>query len=266
MWRCSTSFLLLVESGVPRYLPTGTNKPWNDGDLVRSDVLSVLPHLKGESTQPDPKCWKITAEIIHVEVMGALSVSYTTHIQSLCHWLEKLFQTPISFLWVFFLSESCRMMGVLPHLTCDPSDLEDLKSKCAWNQWFNSNTFVFPRSVLLLLKNPTFIFLCLAGATEATLIAGMSTFGPKFLESQFSLSASEAATFFGKETTFLQCFANKQKSTFSWLRVETDALQFNYGLVILFSCEIGSFPISTPTPSAFPELHLVTSGGNVSLL
>ncbi|XP_054701964.1 solute carrier organic anion transporter family member 4A1 isoform X2 [Grus americana] len=54
-----------------------------------------------------------------------------------------------------------------------------------------------PRSVLLLLKNPTFIFLCLAGATEATLIAGMSTFGPKFLESQFSLSASEAATFFG---------------------------------------------------------------------
>lgn len=52
--------------------------------------------------------------------------------------------------------------------------------------------------MLLLLKNPTFIFLCLAGATEATLIAGMSTFGPKFLESQFSLSASEAATWFGK--------------------------------------------------------------------
>lgn len=52
--------------------------------------------------------------------------------------------------------------------------------------------------MLLLLKNPTFIFLCLAGATEATLIAGMSTFGPKFLESQFGLSASEAATWFGK--------------------------------------------------------------------
>ncbi|XP_044154227.1 solute carrier organic anion transporter family member 4A1 isoform X2 [Bufo gargarizans] len=54
-----------------------------------------------------------------------------------------------------------------------------------------------PKSILLLLKNPTFIFLCLAGATEATLITGVSTFGPKFLESQFSLSASEAATFFG---------------------------------------------------------------------
>ena len=54
------------------------------------------------------------------------------------------------------------------------------------------------RSVLMLLKNPPFLFLCLAGATEATLIAGMSTFGPKFLESQFSLSASEAATWFGE--------------------------------------------------------------------
>lgn len=55
-----------------------------------------------------------------------------------------------------------------------------------------------PSSVWLLLKNPTFILLCLAGATEATLIASMSTFGPKFLESQFSLSASEAATLFGE--------------------------------------------------------------------
>ncbi|XP_037667899.1 solute carrier organic anion transporter family member 4A1 isoform X2 [Choloepus didactylus] len=54
-----------------------------------------------------------------------------------------------------------------------------------------------PLSIWLLLKNPPFVLLCLAGATEATLIASMSTFGPKFLESQFSLSASEAATLFG---------------------------------------------------------------------
>nr|XP_027810086.1 solute carrier organic anion transporter family member 4A1 isoform X3 [Marmota flaviventris] len=52
-------------------------------------------------------------------------------------------------------------------------------------------------SMWLLLKNPAFILLCLAGATEATLITAMSTFGPKFLEAQFSLSASEAATLFG---------------------------------------------------------------------
>ncbi|XP_054996085.1 solute carrier organic anion transporter family member 4A1 [Sorex araneus] len=54
-----------------------------------------------------------------------------------------------------------------------------------------------PLSVWLLLRNRPFLLLCVASAAEATLIAGVSTFGPKFLESQFSLSASEAATLFG---------------------------------------------------------------------
>uniref|UniRef100_A0A8B9SUZ2 Solute carrier organic anion transporter family member n=1 Tax=Anas platyrhynchos TaxID=8839 RepID=A0A8B9SUZ2_ANAPL len=75
--------------------------------------------------------------------------------------------------------------------------LKDGSHKKASDPDFGKTVKDLPRSVLLLLKNPTFIFLCLAGATEATLIAGMSTFGPKFLESQFSLSASEAATLFG---------------------------------------------------------------------
>uniref|UniRef100_A0A670I4K9 Solute carrier organic anion transporter family member n=1 Tax=Podarcis muralis TaxID=64176 RepID=A0A670I4K9_PODMU len=75
--------------------------------------------------------------------------------------------------------------------------LKDGSHKTASDPDFGKTVKDLPRSVLLLLKNPTFIFLCLAGATEATLIAGMSTFGPKFLESQFSLSASEAATLFG---------------------------------------------------------------------
>ncbi|XP_048351676.1 solute carrier organic anion transporter family member 4A1 [Sphaerodactylus townsendi] len=75
--------------------------------------------------------------------------------------------------------------------------LKDGSHKTASDPDFGKTLKDLPRSALLLLKNPTFIFLCLAGATEATLIAGMSTFGPKFLESQFSLSASEAATLFG---------------------------------------------------------------------
>ncbi|XP_060792869.1 solute carrier organic anion transporter family member 4A1 [Neoarius graeffei] len=75
--------------------------------------------------------------------------------------------------------------------------LNDGSQVTASDPQFGKTVKDMPRSVLLLLKNPTFIFLCLAGATEATLIAGMSTFGPKFLESQFSLSASEAATWFG---------------------------------------------------------------------
>ncbi|KAG5838559.1 hypothetical protein ANANG_G00224920 [Anguilla anguilla] len=75
--------------------------------------------------------------------------------------------------------------------------LKDGSQVTAADPQFGKTVKDMPRSVLLLLKNPTFIFLCFAGATEATLIAGMSTFGPKFLESQFSLSASEAATWFG---------------------------------------------------------------------
>ncbi|KAM4609729.1 solute carrier organic anion transporter family member 4A1 [Polymixia lowei] len=75
--------------------------------------------------------------------------------------------------------------------------LKDGSHNTAADPQFGKSVKDMPRSVLLLLKNPTFLFLCLAGATEATLIAGMSTFGPKFLESQFSLSASEAATWFG---------------------------------------------------------------------
>ncbi|XP_074867521.1 solute carrier organic anion transporter family member 4A1 [Carettochelys insculpta] len=75
--------------------------------------------------------------------------------------------------------------------------LKDGSHETASDPDFGKTVKDLPRSFLLLLKNPTFIFLCLAGATEATLIAGMSTFGPKFLESQFSLSASEAATLFG---------------------------------------------------------------------
>nr|KAF6423831.1 solute carrier organic anion transporter family member 4A1 [Rousettus aegyptiacus] len=62
---------------------------------------------------------------------------------------------------------------------------------------FGNTVRDLPLSTWLLLKNPAFVLLCLAGATEATLITGMSTFGPKFLESQFSLSASDAATLFG---------------------------------------------------------------------
>ncbi|XP_062316371.1 solute carrier organic anion transporter family member 4A1 isoform X2 [Osmerus eperlanus] len=74
--------------------------------------------------------------------------------------------------------------------------LRDGSQVTASDPQFGKSVKDMPRSVLLLLKNPPFLFLCLAGATEATLIAGMSTFGPKFLESQFSLSASEAATWF----------------------------------------------------------------------
>uniref|UniRef100_A0A8C6P2E2 Solute carrier organic anion transporter family member n=1 Tax=Nothobranchius furzeri TaxID=105023 RepID=A0A8C6P2E2_NOTFU len=75
--------------------------------------------------------------------------------------------------------------------------LKDGSHITASDPQFGKTVRDMPRSVLLLLKNPTFLFLCLAGASEAMLIGGMSTFGPKFLEAQFSLSASDAAMWFG---------------------------------------------------------------------
>nr|XP_045012764.1 solute carrier organic anion transporter family member 4A1 isoform X2 [Jaculus jaculus] len=81
--------------------------------------------------------------------------------------------------------------------TAEARRLKDGGHKAASNPAFGKTVGDLPLSIWLLLRNPTFILLCLAGATEATLIAGMSTFGPKFLEAQFSLSSSEAATLFG---------------------------------------------------------------------
>ncbi|XP_014662179.1 PREDICTED: solute carrier organic anion transporter family member 4A1-like [Priapulus caudatus] len=48
-----------------------------------------------------------------------------------------------------------------------------------------------------LLRNPTFMFLNLAGATEGMLVAGFATFMPKYVQFQFALTASFAAILMG---------------------------------------------------------------------
>ena len=55
-----------------------------------------------------------------------------------------------------------------------------------------------PNAAKVLISNPTFVALSLAGATEGVLLAGFATFMPKFLESQFSVQASSAALIVGK--------------------------------------------------------------------
>ncbi|XP_077989837.1 solute carrier organic anion transporter family member 4A1-like [Glandiceps talaboti] len=54
-----------------------------------------------------------------------------------------------------------------------------------------------PAAFGILLCNAPFMFLNLAGATEAFIMTGFSTFGPKFVESQFSQTSSWAATLVG---------------------------------------------------------------------
>nr|CAB3266359.1 solute carrier organic anion transporter family member 4A1-like [Phallusia mammillata] len=52
-------------------------------------------------------------------------------------------------------------------------------------------------SILVLLRNPTFLFITIAASLDTALVIGLTTFGPKYLESMFSLTPSQAAIYFG---------------------------------------------------------------------
>lgn len=54
-----------------------------------------------------------------------------------------------------------------------------------------------PKALCALLKNPTFFFLNLAGASEGLIIAGFAAFLPKLIENQFSVSAVWSALLMG---------------------------------------------------------------------
>ncbi|XP_072453473.1 solute carrier organic anion transporter family member 4C1-like [Notamacropus eugenii] len=55
----------------------------------------------------------------------------------------------------------------------------------------------FPAALQILLRNPVFMCLALSTATEALITTGFATFLPKFIENQFGLSSSFAATLGG---------------------------------------------------------------------
>lgn len=54
-----------------------------------------------------------------------------------------------------------------------------------------------PRAAAALLKNPTFMFLNLAGASEGLLISGFAAFLPKLIENQFAVDPANAALLLG---------------------------------------------------------------------
>ena len=56
----------------------------------------------------------------------------------------------------------------------------------------------FPRATKKLLRNPTFVFETLGITFDWLVLGGMNSFGPKFLETQFGIDASEAGTYFGE--------------------------------------------------------------------
>jgi len=60
----------------------------------------------------------------------------------------------------------------------------------------------FPKALLTLLKNPTFVCLGVAGGIDSLTINGLATFGPKYLETIFGFGPSAAGLYFGKACLF----------------------------------------------------------------
>lgn len=68
------------------------------------------------------------------------------------------------------------------------------------NRGFSLSLKEIPASLKILFSNPTFMSLSLAGACEGLLVSGFIVFAPKFVESQFSISAAWAAQLIGLAT------------------------------------------------------------------
>ncbi|KFM77806.1 Solute carrier organic anion transporter family member 4A1, partial [Stegodyphus mimosarum] len=77
---------------------------------------------------------------------------------------------------------------------------QKLEESAAARVDFGASISDLPASFKLLITNPTFVFLSLAGASEGILVAGLATFLPKLIESQFSYQASFAAFIVGTVT------------------------------------------------------------------
>lgn len=54
-----------------------------------------------------------------------------------------------------------------------------------------------PRSAWILMKNPTVMLISFATAVDSGLLIGLATFGPKYIESLYGLSAADAGFYFG---------------------------------------------------------------------
>lgn len=77
---------------------------------------------------------------------------------------------------------------------------QKLQKSEAVQSGFGARARDLPASFKILITNPTFVFLSLAGATEGMLVSGLATFLPKVIEFQFSIAASLAALIMGAVT------------------------------------------------------------------
>ncbi|XP_038207850.1 solute carrier organic anion transporter family member 4A1 isoform X1 [Zerene cesonia] len=125
---------------------------------------------------------------------------------------ETLGITPSSSVWIgawwigFILSAIICLFVALPllafpHELPGAAEIRAAKVSEAHESATTSGAFSalreLPRAAAALLRNPTFMFLNLAGASDGLLISGFAAFLPKLIENQFAVSASQAALLLG---------------------------------------------------------------------
>lgn len=77
------------------------------------------------------------------------------------------------------------------------------RDRSKWHSWLSTLTFspftptVFPRVLLRTLRHPIFLLVVLSQVCLSCAVAGLATFLSKFMERQFSITASHANMFIG---------------------------------------------------------------------
>ncbi|XP_053695450.1 solute carrier organic anion transporter family member 4A1 [Sabethes cyaneus] len=120
--------------------------------------------------------------------------------------------TPHSKVWVgawwigfVFMAAFCLLLAIpilaYPRTLPGSEKLEKVSEAHKGDADQNKQTFTkireIPKALVALLKNPTFFFLNLAGASEGLVISGFAVFLPKLIENQFSVTAVWSALLMG---------------------------------------------------------------------
>ncbi|XP_062547204.1 solute carrier organic anion transporter family member 4A1 isoform X2 [Armigeres subalbatus] len=124
-----------------------------------------------------------------------------------------------------------------------------------------------PKALAALLKNPTFFFLNLAGASEGLVISGFAVFLPKLIENQFSVTAVWSALLMGIITvpaggggTFLGGYLVKKLnlSCSGIIRFCLFATVFAALFTVCFFLSCPNLTFAGVTASYFPRDNLLT--------
>uniref|UniRef100_A0A1I8HUF4 Solute carrier organic anion transporter family member n=1 Tax=Macrostomum lignano TaxID=282301 RepID=A0A1I8HUF4_9PLAT len=124
------------------------------------------------------------------------------------------------------------------------------EAKCAEMQELNVKDFC--PSVGVILSNPVFVFISFSGAADAILVAGLSTFGPKVLQTLFMVSASTATLTIGLVSVpsaaigllvggLVIRFSNLPVRSLLWMCVGVAAVDVLFGLGLLAKCDLQKF-------------------------